>query len=133
MYSQLKTLKELLDMGAITQEEFDAKKKEILAGKPEGQAKADESRPWVSVSFPGSEESLDNLKNRLIALGNLIKTVGIVVGLLLIVAGFALYSTWQNGPYTDDLAWVGLMISGFGLLAVLLFFALGVYINKPGK
>lgn len=29
-YEQVKKLKELLDMGAITQEEFDAKKKELL-------------------------------------------------------------------------------------------------------
>ena len=31
MYEELKELKELLDMGAITQEEFDAKKTELLS------------------------------------------------------------------------------------------------------
>ncbi len=58
MVEELKALKELLDMGAITQEEFDAKKTELLSKPMTELAPAKEAEPVADPRSQGEKSKL---------------------------------------------------------------------------
>lgn len=105
MVEEIKALKELLDMGAITQEEYDQKKREIL-DRPESGAGAACAGNAVKTKWGGLVDvaaKVTSWVNRKLGLSLSVKSLSIVIAILACAFVFSLSRCYgAETVYEDD-------------------------------
>lgn len=88
MYEKIKTLKELLDAGAITQEEFDGKKADLLRGDCAEKEQGGERVEKVKASMSSArEKAKSSMAGKLSLTAKSASISVIVLGLVLLLVG----------------------------------------------